>query len=355
MSLQVPLPLTHANQVTQWSSFEVYTWITKHNDKFGLSQDDLDSIEESPLTGKQLMGKDDEQLSQEWAISIHAARKIVKKASSTQKKATKRKSEPIIPILTNGNNNNNNNGYDKNKQVVFETKTNDKASNNPSLDNIPEDDMYYDTHKQRVQSPVMTSFTPKQYSPNGPYSSYFQSPHASQYHKQYQQSLQTKLTLTIKNDTFMARLSHPKWWMDGHFSHIPNKIGCKDSISIEITGDLDTPLVGLMSFTLTLDPRFASINNNNKGTEYAFSPYVGHNGTNVMPPHIPSWMIGPGGLPYIPPSVTQLYQLQQQYITKLNELEKEKVEKKEEIERKKKRKEERRRMKQQATQHRLAI
>ena len=35
------------------------------------------------------------------------------------------------------------------------------------------------------------------------------------------------LTIRIKNDTFMARLSKPKWWMDGRFSHIPNKITCK--------------------------------------------------------------------------------------------------------------------------------
>ena len=39
----------------------------------------------------------------------------------------------------------------------------------------------------------------------------------------------TNLTIRIKNDTFMARLSKPKWWMDGRFSHIPNKVTCKVS------------------------------------------------------------------------------------------------------------------------------
>merc|ERR1712228_94597 len=108
MSLQVPLPLKHTNHVDQWSSFEVYAWIAKNHQKFGLSQDDLDSIEESPLTGKQLMSKTDEDLSQEWAISIHAARKVVKKAASITKKAEKRKSEPLITsMLSNGDHTNN--------------------------------------------------------------------------------------------------------------------------------------------------------------------------------------------------------------------------------------------------------
>eukprot|EP01084_Bolivina_argentea_P317451 550390_1 len=98
MSLQVPLPLTHANQVSQWSSFEVFIWIRKHNDKFGLSQDDLDNIEESPLTGKQLVSKDDEQLCKYWLISIHAARKILK--SIINQKIFEKKEEKKNKIFT---------------------------------------------------------------------------------------------------------------------------------------------------------------------------------------------------------------------------------------------------------------
>merc|ERR1712174_24537 len=122
----------------------------------------------------------------------------------------------------------------------------------------------------------------------------------------------------------MGRLSHPKWWMDGHFNHIPNKIRCKDSVSIDITGDLDTPLVGLLSFTLTLDPRYAHRQNNG---QHAFSPYLSSNGHNYQIPHIPSWIIGPGGLPYIPPAVSQLYELQHQYIQKINAIEQQKAQK----------------------------
>eukprot|EP01084_Bolivina_argentea_P200567 342961_1 len=102
-SLQVPLPLSHSTRISAWSSFEVFSWIVKNNEKFGLSQDDIDSIEESPLNGKQLLQKNDEDVSQEWAISIHAARKIVNKALHLERNAKRnRKSEPIINILNGG-------------------------------------------------------------------------------------------------------------------------------------------------------------------------------------------------------------------------------------------------------------
>merc|ERR1712228_877547 len=170
-----------------------------------------------------------------------------------------------------------------------------KASTHPSLDHIPEE----------KQSPK-----------------YGQTQTQKQSFSHHQN--QTKLSLTIKNDTFMGRLSHPKWWMDGHFNHIPNKIRCKDSVSIDITGDIDTPLVGLLCFTLTLDPRYTHQQNNAK---HAFSPYVSSNHSNSQFPHIPPWIIGPGGLPYIPPSVTRLYELQHNYIHKINELQNEKTQK----------------------------
>ena len=70
----------HSHHIKQiqllWSSDDVYLWLTRNADKFSLNADDLESIEESPLNGNQLMATDDEQLSQEWAISIHSARKI---------------------------------------------------------------------------------------------------------------------------------------------------------------------------------------------------------------------------------------------------------------------------------------
>lgn len=333
MSLQVPLPLSHTSRVSEWTSFELYAWITKHHEKFNLSQEDLDSIEESPLSGKQLLQKDDEQLSQEWAISIHAARKIVKKANTLQKKAEKRKSEPIINILNNGLSDS-----PLKNLALNNGNANIKASTNPSLKNIPEEQKMID------QSLPL----------NINYSSINQSVNPS-----YNSSLQeTKLTLTIKNDTFMGRLSHPKWWMDGHFNYIPNKIGSKDSISIDITGDLETPLVGLMSFTLTLDPRYASKNNLSAYTTskigHAYSPYL-QTSNLASTPNIPQWMIGPGGLPYIPPSVTKLYELQQEYVHKVMQTQKEKQQKRIQRDRKKRKRQERKRMKKQAKEQRLQI
>ena len=117
--------------------------------------------------------------------------------------------------------------------------------------------------------------------------------------------------------------------MDGHFNHIPNKIRCKDSVSIDITGDLDTPLVGLLSFTLTVDPRYA---HQQKNGQYAFSPYVSSNNQTSQFPHVPPWIIGPGGLPYIPPSVTRLYELQHSYIQKLNDIQQKRAQKMEQRE-----------------------
>ena len=35
-------------------------------------------------------------------------------------------------------------------------------------------------------------------------------------------------------------------------------------------------------------------------------------------PAVPSWMVGPGGLPNVPPSVGRLYELQYQYMERVS-------------------------------------
>eukprot|EP01083_Nonionella_stella_P035492 96822_1 len=323
MSSQVPF----SGQVDDWTVIDVYTWIAQNTDNFGLNQDDLDSIEEAPLTGNQIIQKDDEQLSQEWAVSIHAARKIVAKLSQIQNKFAKRQSEPIITIFNGGNNANN----VTSPHVHYQSSPtkNNKVSIDPNLANIPEE----------VASVPPNYYTPKitpRYAPS----------------LQYNDSniTQIKLTLTITNDTYMGRLSHPKWWMDGHFNHIPNKIQSKDTINIDITGDVDTPLVGLLSFTLTLDPRYTTHALPNQHPNYAYSPY-----SSGAMANIPSWMIGPGGVPYIPPSVMRMYELQHECMRKMMQTAKQKQQKAAERQRRLRIKEERKRMKQKQKEERLAI
>ena len=268
------IQLSHVNRISEWTSFELYTWITKNHEKFNLNQEDLDSIEESPLSGKQLLHKDDEQLSQEWAISIHAARKIVKKANALERKAEKRKSEPIMGVSDDDDEESGSPVTPLKHIPLANGHSNHKASTGPSLKNIPEEQKMIDQsipyslagHKRSMSS---YSWGARQN---------IAIPSMDGNIEYFQSLQQTKLTLTIKNDTFMGRLAHPKWWMDGHFSHIPNKIGSKDSISIDITGDIDTPLVGIMSFTLTLDPRYASkyqsMGTGSAAAHHTFSPYI---------------------------------------------------------------------------------
>ena len=123
------------------------------------------------------MSKTDEDLSQEWAISIHAARKIVKKAAAITKKAEKRKSEPLITsIHPNGdellNHHQENGGF---TLAPSTPSRHNRASSNPTLKHIPEE-----KQSPKYGQPLI---------------------------QKHSFSNQTKLSLTIKNDTFMGRLS----------------------------------------------------------------------------------------------------------------------------------------------------
>ncbi|ETO20278.1 hypothetical protein RFI_16939, partial [Reticulomyxa filosa] len=145
------------------------------------------------------------------------------------------------------------------------------------------------------------------------------------------------LRLRITNDTFMGRLSRPMWWIDGQFNQIPNKILSKNVIEIEVFSNYsDAPLVGILSFELTLDPRYQDIRH------YANAPNIHHmpvfDAFSVpvneavtegkvsasyfdehMPYYhgpVPPWMIGPAGLMFVPPSVHRMYHLQQQFADK---------------------------------------
>jgi len=56
---------------------EIWQWITKHNDKFDLTQDELNIIEKTPLNGTQLIQKKPSELSNEWKINVESAQKIL--------------------------------------------------------------------------------------------------------------------------------------------------------------------------------------------------------------------------------------------------------------------------------------
>ncbi|ETO19518.1 hypothetical protein RFI_17712 [Reticulomyxa filosa] len=145
------------------------------------------------------------------------------------------------------------------------------------------------------------------------------------------------IRVSINNDTFMARLSKPMWWIDGQFNRIPNKILSKNAMDIEIFSNYsDAPLVGILSFEVTLDPRYqgrhhyGNVRNSHHMPVFdAFAQpvrdaiaegkvtasYLEDNVSYYNGP-TPPWMVGPGGITYVPPAIHKLYNLQQQFADK---------------------------------------
>ena len=377
-----------SNNISRWSADDVYEWISANTDKFGLNQDDLESIAEDPVTGAQLVGKDDEELSQDWALSIHAARKIVRKAQQIQRKAEKRSSEPIISIMNGQDLKVINLGDIHEAQPLSESNglkrpgapiqsaqhshsihhhhypahgggansasNSSRHSRRSSLNQIPEAPQPAPgPYPNRPYPPIQGSFPGSSRHGAGMYHQYQQMQQFQM--MQHLQSLQqstTTLTVTIHNDTFMGRLSHPKWWMDGHFDHIPNKIGSRDAVSIQISGDSDTPLVGLLAFTLRLDPRLIRTRRSKHSHSYRGGGGGGRGDLKERSPPIPPWMVGPGGLPFLPPSVGRLYELQQDYLQKLAVHEESRRLRKMDRDREKQQKEEFKRMKEEQREER---
>lgn len=243
-SLQFSIPLKGTNNFSKWNEFQVFAWLNQNQEKFDLEADDMDNIDDSHLTGAQLLSKTEDELSVEWVVSIHSVRKILAKANSLQnstgiafmadidEKNQRRSSEPqalaasAISSLTI-----------KKKVVISSSKVNFS----PIVENI--DDANYHSNRASIKrrklsgssvgssnnSPGATFHSNRLFLPNvNEISNPSPMMNRSSMSRMSEiRNLRTKLKIKIKNDTYMARLSHPKWWMDGNFSHIPNKIRSK--------------------------------------------------------------------------------------------------------------------------------
>ena len=113
-SLAVPAKVSKKN-ITEWSASDVLRWIRKYNDKYQLTQEQLEFIEDNPLNGKELLSYKHDTLSEYWKISIDIAKKITQRVVALE--VSRRKSEPninpidIAKLSNTDNTTNNNNNY----------------------------------------------------------------------------------------------------------------------------------------------------------------------------------------------------------------------------------------------------